>query len=263
MNSTYPRSTSPSWLTRLLTLLTGALLVLLSLVGTASAAQAAPSTDPTPPAGAVEQCLGAGKVWLVVVTETGQTLANQCVDTPATGIDALNTAGLAITRSTDGFICTIGGHPEVCPAAFTGSYWQYYTGTPGSDWEYYQVGPDQSQPKAGTIEGWCYGDVCTPPELGGVTIAPAGTATPTTAESTPATTGSPTAATSSPAATPGVQTSAPAAGDEGGSGTVIWVIAGLAALIVIAGGVLLARRARRPHEQEAAPGRLPDQPRES
>ena len=68
----------------------------------------------------IGDCLAGGQVWLLVTTETGDALANQCVGTPATGTDALTGAGLELVRDSSNFICAIGGHPEACPAAFNG-----------------------------------------------------------------------------------------------------------------------------------------------
>ncbi|MDR0960464.1 MAG: hypothetical protein LBM23_08995 [Propionibacteriaceae bacterium] len=141
--------------------------LLASLLGfvAAPAAQAAPTDEE------VAACLDAGNVWLEVVD--GETsVASQCVGQPATGTAALEAAGVVIGRDSTGFICSLGGHPDPCPATFDGNYWQYYTATPGAAWAYATEGSDTAVPQPGSIEGWCYGDVCTPPAVGGVLAAP-------------------------------------------------------------------------------------------
>ncbi|SER80310.1 hypothetical protein SAMN05443377_11165 [Propionibacterium cyclohexanicum] len=127
--------------------------------GTATATATALSQD---------QCTSDGKVWLVVSTDTGKTLANECVGNPTTGTQALQDANLAIVRDAKGqFICTIGNYPETCPTTFD-KFWHYYHATPGGSWEFYQVGSDTSKPAAGSIEGWCYGSDCTPQGAKGI-----------------------------------------------------------------------------------------------
>mgnify|MGYP003378342469 CR=1 FL=1 len=129
---------------------------------------------------AVGTCLAAEKVWLLVVTDTDEVLANECVDTPATGTDALVAAGLELGRDGSNFICSIGGHPSPCPATFNGQFWNYYQGAPGAEYAFSQVGADESKPQPGTIEAWCYNkaeeETCTPPYLkivkGGAEVAP-------------------------------------------------------------------------------------------
>lgn len=134
----------------------------------------------------VGACLAAGEVWLLVVTDSDEVLANECVGTPATGTDALVAAGLELGRDGDNFICSIGGHPAQCPAVFAGQYWGSYMGAPGAEYAYAQLGPDENEPQAGTIEAWCYNKAdeaeCTPPYLtivqdGQEIAAPAGVTT--------------------------------------------------------------------------------------
>lgn len=118
----------------------------------------------------VGACLADDQVWLLAVTDTAEVLANQCVGTPTNGVEALENAGIDIGFDDGGMICTLGGHPEECPATFDGSYWSYYHGSPGEEYDYYEVGADSSEPKGGTIEAWCYATAetdseCTPPQL--------------------------------------------------------------------------------------------------
>lgn len=148
-----------------------AALLSVGLFATGCAANSStPATSSSPSAAAVsiDQCLNDGKVWLTVSTDKGESLANQCVGNPATGAEALTNAGLELVRD-KGMLCTIGGYPAQCPATFTGEYWQYYQGTPGSAWQYSQLGADDAKPTGGTIEGWCYGETCSPAAMGGVT----------------------------------------------------------------------------------------------
>ncbi|MBK7821771.1 MAG: hypothetical protein IPJ61_12035 [Tessaracoccus sp.] len=146
--------------------------ILLPLIGAfalALTALAAPVAAHAEDDNAVGSCLSADKVWLLVVTDTGEVLANECVGTPATGTDALVSVGLELARDDGNFICAIGGHPAQCPATFTGQYWGSYMGVPGEPYAYAQVGPDENKPKPGTIEAWCYNKAdekeCTPPYL--------------------------------------------------------------------------------------------------
>lgn len=129
-----------------------------------------PAPQPTADgANAVGACLEADQVWLLVVDETGNVLANQCVGTPATGEAALEAAGLEIVRGSNDFLCTIGGHPATCPEPFAGQFWNYHHATAGNQWLFSNVGADTSVPEPGSIEGWCYNspdeENCTPPLL--------------------------------------------------------------------------------------------------
>lgn len=115
----------------------------------------------------VEDCTGAGQVWLVVSTDEGRVLANQCVGTPGNGTAALDAAGLAIGRdSKSQFICQIGDYPSECPTTYE-KYWNYYHAKPGGTWFYSQEGADTYKPEAGSIEGWCFGSACTPEGIEG------------------------------------------------------------------------------------------------
>ena len=218
----------------------------------------------------VGACLAEGEVWLLVVTDTDEVLANQCVGTTATGTDALTGAGLELVRDSSNFICAIGGHPEACPATFNGQFWGSYQGTPGQEYAFAMVGPDENVPAPGTIEAWCYNaegtEGCTPPYLtivqdGQEVAAPAGVTTqdlPVTGATTseePAAVGSPSAeasATSSaPAetgASPSTMPSTDAASDtvETDSGALPWGwILGGAAVIAVVVGVVVWRNAQK------------------
>lgn len=127
----------------------------------------------------IGECLQTGNVWLLVTTETGDALANQCVGTPANGEAALADGGLEIQFGKGRLVCTLSGHPAQCPRTFTGAYWAYYQGAPGADYTYSDLGPQQHVPEPGTIEAWCYStteETCVPPQLrivqNGVEVAP-------------------------------------------------------------------------------------------
>lgn len=131
--------------------------------------------DTAPPAPAetgsndVGACLDADAVWLFVVDQDDQVLANQCVGNPASGEEALADGGLQIRFSKGRLICSLSGHPEQCPATFTGSFWNYHHGKAGAPYTYSQDGAASRPPAPGDIEAWCYNgpdeDSCTPPLL--------------------------------------------------------------------------------------------------
>lgn len=118
---------------------------------------------------AVGDCLANDKVWLLVVDDEENVIANECVDSPETGDAALESAGVDVQRDANGFICAMGGVPEECPTEFNGQYWNYHHAVAGGAWEYYEVGSSESEPAPGSIEGWCYNaegtENCTPPLL--------------------------------------------------------------------------------------------------
>lgn len=216
-----PSQHSPAIRRTQLAALAGVVVGLGGLLG-APAAQADTST----PAG----CTAEGQVWLLVVTEDGSQLANQCVGTPKTGTAALEAAGITIGRDGKGMLCTLKGHPASCPTKFNGQYWNYYQSDTAGKWTYASKGSDQSAPKPGTVEGWCYNKAteqsCTMPavELG----APASSA--------PA---------STPTETATAASQAPTKGTEQSKSSGPWpAIVTLAALAGGAGGYLLYRRSR-------------------
>ena len=186
---------------------------------------------------AVGTCLAAEKVWLLVVTDTDEVLANECVDTPATGTEALTNAGLELSLDGNGFLCAIGGHPSPCPATFEGQFWNYYQGAAGAEYTFSDKGADVAEPKPGTIEAWCYNKAeeksCTPPYLkivkdGAEVAAPEGVTVQdlavTGAAAAPA-------ATETPATAPAEQPDQA----DGGSSTTVWVAIGV---VVVAGAAV-------------------------
>lgn len=117
----------------------------------------------------IGKCLSDGQVWLLVVDEDGTAIANQCVGNPETGVAALEAANLTLAYDKTNFICSIGGSPAECPTKFNGQYWNYWTGTDGSEYAYAETGPSESKPAAGSVQAWCYNKAdeksCTPPAL--------------------------------------------------------------------------------------------------
>lgn len=125
----------------------------------------APGTSPT-----VGRCLNSGQVWLVVQIAEGRTLRSECVGRPGTGQQALASADVPVTQSDGGYLCTLAGHPAVCPTSFDGQYWQYWHSAGiGQNWVYADKGAAKSRPEPGSIEGWCYNQQntkrCLPPVL--------------------------------------------------------------------------------------------------
>lgn len=158
---------SPAWLASI-----GLTALLLLLLGFPSPAQADEVYEPPPLAAgsnAIGSCLAADQVWLFVVDSDDAVLANQCVGTPASGEEALARGGMQIRFSSGRLICSLSGHPQQCPATFTGSYWNYTYSVPGERYSYSEEGAASRRPDPGSIEAWCYNDPdeksCTPPLL--------------------------------------------------------------------------------------------------
>lgn len=124
------------------------------------------ATVPISPAvGAVNNCVKAGKVWLVVVTDVGTALSNRCVEAPASAEAALQEAGLDVERNANGTICRIGGFPSAPCDATTNRIWQHYQATVTTNWQYVQLSVDEAVPEPGTLQGWCFGSQCSPPAI--------------------------------------------------------------------------------------------------
>ncbi|MEO7589047.1 MAG: hypothetical protein ABIS84_13595 [Arachnia sp.] len=163
----HPASRTGAW-----PALLAGLAILFALMMVPSVAHADDVTEPppsSPGANAVGACLLADQVWLLVVDVDGTILANQCVGTPASGEEALARGGMQIRFSGGRLICSLSGHPEQCPATFTGSYWNYNFGAAGTSYAFSQQGAATRRPVPGDIEAWCYNAAdeksCTPPLL--------------------------------------------------------------------------------------------------
>lgn len=154
------------WLTMLARTGLAVILSLLLLPTVAHADEAYEPPPVTPGSNAVDSCLAAEQVWLLVEDINGEVLANQCVGAPASGEEALAQGGMQIRFSKGRLICSLSGHPEQCPATFTGSYWNYLHTEAGTEYTYSKEGAANRRPSPGTIEAWCYNDPdeesCTP-----------------------------------------------------------------------------------------------------
>lgn len=220
-------------------LVLGALALLCSLLFAPLAAHADGESNE------VGTCLSSDQVWLLVITDTDEVLANECVGTPANGEDALKAAGLTLGLDANQFLCTIGGYPAECPTTFTGAFWNYYQGKPGEAYAFSQVGAAESTPQPGSIEAWCYStaeeQTCTPPTLkiveNGTEVPPAAglqaVDLPVTGQAQASASASPSASASEPA-----QETAP----EGGAPWA-WIVGGVV-VVGIAVALILWQRSR-------------------
>lgn len=186
------------------------------LFGTAGAASAE-TGDAV--AVAVADCDGVTVI--VDFTDLGGAVESGCAEgDPASGREALETAGFTAVNDPSGFICTIDSQPDPCPTEFTGSYWAYWQVVDG-EWVASQVGADEADPAPGDLEGWRYNDGSVPPPL---PAADGETADPTT---DPVTT-------------------APAESDSendgGGISPALWTVLGVVVVALVAG--LVIRRGR-------------------
>lgn len=138
-------------------------------------------------------CMANQGVWVIV--KDGK---SGCAMNPANGTAALEAIGVKITwDAKTKMICALdGAHAESCGAPFTGSYWNYSTGKPGSAFVYSQKGPNDSKPVAGTVEGWAWGETNAAPQMPAApTVTTSATPTePTSATAEPTATATPTAA---------------------------------------------------------------------
>jgi len=160
---------------RLITGFAASLLVATPLTLTATTASAAPV--------GLDACVQQNGVYVVVTQENGAT-TGACAVNPDTGTDALQAAGVSVTRDSTGMICALNNYPNPCPASFDGKYWQYYQASAADaeagQWTYATAGSDDTHPQPGWVEGWCYGAQCLP-------ALPSDDATPPTPEATPVT----------------------------------------------------------------------------
>ncbi|KGM08503.1 hypothetical protein N869_10920, partial [Cellulomonas bogoriensis 69B4 = DSM 16987] len=81
------------------------------------------------------------------------------------GTEALRAAGFTDERDEAQMICAIDSVPDPCPTTWEGVWWSYWTAESDGGWEVYEVGSDDSEPRAGTLEGWRYHDGSAGPVL--------------------------------------------------------------------------------------------------
>lgn len=184
-------------------LLAGLLLVAAAvtpaLVGTSSAQAAA--------------CSGTSGVTVVVQFPDGHTEIGCAPGDPASGTEALRTAGFRVDFVFgSGFVCRIKGEPaaETCERTPpSNAYWAYFHAERGGSWAYSSSGAGYN-PKPGTVEGWRFGSG-NPPTTPPPGSPPAPTPKPT-AKPTPGPTPKP-----SPAVTPGSSSATPPVPAKSGS----------------------------------------------
>ena len=98
----------------------------------------------------IRACLDDNNVWVVV--EFDDETKNACASEFATGLQALESAGFTAVTSEDGFLTTIDAEPSTPEAE---DWWAYaHADAELSAWEFYEMGAGESQPVAGSIEGW-------------------------------------------------------------------------------------------------------------
>lgn len=109
-------------------------------------------------------CTDGGVTVVVDLTDLDGEVEIGCAEgEPATGREALESAGFTTSDSEPGFICAINDQPDPCPEEFDGNFWGYYTAEEGDEWASSMEGADTSEPVPGSFEGWRYNDGSEPP----------------------------------------------------------------------------------------------------
>lgn len=201
-----------------------------------AAASAGPSAGtPASPASSAPPgaCADGDGVTVVVdLTDLGGDVRAGCAPgDPATGRQALETAGFTTTDSQPGLVCTIDNLPDPCPTEFDGRYWAYWSAGPDGQWTARTEGADTADPAPGSFEGWRYNDGATPPGVTPAALAAAATAS---AAST---------AGEEPAAT-ATSTPAPDETAAGRPGRTAYLALGAAVVLLVVAGVVARRRGR-------------------
>lgn len=208
------------------------------------------TVSPSATAATPEACAD-GVTVVVDFTDLGGEVEVGCADgDPATGRDALESAGFTPTDSMPGMICAIDANPDPCPEEFDGSFWAYWT-TEDGEWVSHTAGADGTDPAPGDVEGWRYNDGTTGPGLspdeaaaGAEVDAGDAAGQPATEETADEPAGDP--ATDAAADEPtGDTAESPDAGtaDEGSGTAWIWfTIAGVAVIAAVATYVVRSRR---------------------
>jgi len=115
-----------------------------------------------------------GVTVVVDFTDLGGSIEVGCAEgDPASGREALESAGFTPTDSNSGMICAINAQPESCPAESTGPSWSYWHGEDG-EWTSYEVDADKVDPALGGVEGWRYSDGSAGPGLAPAAAVSAG-----------------------------------------------------------------------------------------
>ncbi len=188
-----------------------------------------------------------GVTVVVDFTDLGGEVEVGCADgDPATGREALESAGFTPTDSMPGMICAIDANPDPCPEEFDGSYWAYWT-TDGGEWVAHTAGADGTDPAPGDVEGWRYNDGATGPGISPDEATAGADADPQDASGAaePAATDAAETGSADTDATGTVDADADAdAADPDGAGTA-WIWFTVAGLAVIAAVVAFIVRSRR------------------
>src|SRR5690625_2561685 len=128
------------------------------------------TVSPSATAATTEACAD-GVTVVVDFTDLGGEVEVGCADgVPATGPDALESAGFTPTDAMPGMICAIDANPDPCPEEFDGSFWAYWT-TEDGEWVSHTAGADGTDPAPGDVEGWRYNDGTTAPGVSPVEAA--------------------------------------------------------------------------------------------
>jgi len=206
------------------------LAALLALPALAALSLAAAAAATAPPA-AAETMACAGVTVVVDFTDIGGAVETGCAEgDPASGREALESAGFTVTDDESGLICAIGSQPADPCGAFEGSYWAYWQVADG-EWVASQVGADQADPAPGAVEGWRYNDGSVPPPLLEGTE-------PEVTE--PTSDDAPTSASTDDATTPAAADDS----DGGGIGVGVWVAIGVVVAAAVVGLVLRRQRSQ-------------------
>lgn len=140
---------------RPLTVAGRAVVLVLALVAALAAPGAAPAWAAPTPCTARE------------VTVVVEGIGIGCSPAGFDGARTLQAAGFSIefVQTQPGFICRINGQPADDPCMRTppaSAYWAYYHARLGGTWEYSDKGAGNYYPRAGTVEGWAFGNGAEP-----------------------------------------------------------------------------------------------------
>ncbi|MDT0166217.1 hypothetical protein Q9R32_11710 [Actinotalea sp. AC32] len=107
-----------------------------------------------------------GVAVVVDSTALGGDLEVRCApEAGGTGAEALELAGVEVTRDDASMVCAVGGLPDPCAEEFTGEYWAYWQAPADGEWTASMVGADEATTTDGGAEGWFWSDGTTPPQI--------------------------------------------------------------------------------------------------